>query len=79
GIEKIVLKANAFKAYFVSDPESPFYTSGVFRDMIAYVQNNAKRAKMSEKNGKLSVTFSGIGSVEAANKLLEGIMAVQEA
>ncbi|MFM8916920.1 MAG: transcription-repair coupling factor, partial [Bacteroidota bacterium] len=79
GIEKIVLKANAFKAYFVSDPASPFYTSGAFRDMIAYVQNNAKRAKMSEKNGKLSVTFSGIGSVESANKLLEGIMAVQEA
>jgi hypothetical protein len=47
--------------------------------MIAYVQHNAKRAKLSEKNGKLSVTFSGIGSVEAANKLLDGIMAVQEA
>ena len=79
GVEKIILKANAFKAYFVSDPASPFYTSGVFRDMIAYVQHNAKRAKLSEKNGKLSVTFSGIGSVEAANKLLDGIMAVQEA
>ena len=79
GIEKIVLKANTFKAYFISDPESPFYSSGVFKDLITYVQTHPKRAKMSEKNGKLSVAFSGIASVEAANRLLEGIKSVQEA
>jgi transcription-repair coupling factor (superfamily II helicase) len=79
GIEKIVLKANTFKAYFISDPESPFYSSGVFKDLITYVQTHPKRAKMSEKNGKLSVAFSGIASVEAANRLLEGIRSVQEA
>jgi transcription-repair coupling factor (superfamily II helicase) len=77
GIEKVVLKGGVFKAYFVSDPNSSFYTSGVFRNLIGYVQSNPRNSKMSEKNGKLSVSFSGVGTVESANKLLESIHAAQ--
>jgi transcription-repair coupling factor (superfamily II helicase) len=76
GIEKIMLKSGSFKAYFVSDPESPFYTSGTFRNVIGFIQQRPKSAKMSEKNGKLSVTFSGVHSVDAANKILEDIRSV---
>jgi hypothetical protein len=71
-----MLKSGSFKAYFVSDPESPFYTSGTFRNVIGFIQQRPKSAKMSEKNGKLSVTFSGVHSVDAANKILEDIRSV---
>jgi transcription-repair coupling factor (superfamily II helicase) len=71
GMEKIVLKGGLLKAYFVSNPESLFYRSGVFPALIAYIQARPGKIRMSEKGGKLSVSIHGIRSVAQANRLLE--------
>jgi transcription-repair coupling factor (superfamily II helicase) len=74
GLEKIMLKGGILKAYFVSNPESPFYKSKVFADLIGYVQSNPNRIRLSEKNNKLSISFSGIKSVEQANKMFDELL-----
>jgi transcription-repair coupling factor (superfamily II helicase) len=69
GFEKIILKGGILKGYFVSNPESSFYRSSVFSELIGYIQKNPQRIKMSEKNNKLSISFSGIRTVAQANKI----------
>ena len=71
GFEKIVLKGGILKGYFVSNPESSFYRSDTFTRLISYIQSNPKRIRMSEKNNKLSVSFSGIRTVKEANEVFE--------
>jgi len=71
GLEKIILKGGILKGYFVSNPESSFYKSGIFADLIGYIQANPKRIRLSEKNNKLSISFSGIGTVEQANRMMD--------
>ncbi len=74
GLEKIILKGGILKGYFVAKPESSFYRSGVFSELIAYIQANPSRIKMSEKGGKLSISFSGIRSVAAANRIFDDLI-----
>lgn len=74
GLEKILLKGGILKGYFVSNPESSFYRSGIFADLIAYIQAHPNRIKMNEKNNKLSITFSGIRSVAQANQIFDDLL-----
>lgn len=71
GFEKIILKGEILKGYFISNPESAFYKSTLFTHLIHYIQSNPQRIRMHEKNNKLSISFSGIRSVEEANKVVD--------
>ncbi|HMT27656.1 MAG TPA: transcription-repair coupling factor, partial [Bacteroidia bacterium] len=73
GFEKILLKGGILKGYFVSNPESSFYRSHVFTDLISYIQANPNRIKLSEKNNKLAISFSGIKSVAQANLMFDDL------
>ncbi|MBL0342392.1 MAG: transcription-repair coupling factor [Bacteroidetes bacterium] len=73
GFEKIMLKGGILKGYFNSNPESSFYRSKVFSDLIAYVQANPNRIRLTEKNGKLSISFSAIKSLAQANEIFESL------
>ena len=74
GFEKIYLKNNRFSCYFVSNPDSPFYKSELFMNLIKVIQQN-RSAKMREEKQKLSISFSGVNSVNAAFKILSDIKA----
>jgi len=71
GFEKIMLKGGILKGFFVSNPDSSFYRSSVFTDLITYIQSNPNRIRLSEKNNKLSISFNGVKSVDQANALFE--------
>ena len=63
GIERLLAKQNKLIIYLVSDAQSPFYSSSIFSNILAFVQTHAKDCRISEKNGKLSLVFDNIKSV----------------
>lgn len=73
GIEKLILKHNALKAYLVSNPASHLYNSAVFTQIINYVKTHPQNCKLREDKSKLSITFSNIKSIKDANNVLEKI------
>jgi len=73
GIEKIVLKEGRFIGYFVNNQESPFYKSPVFVDILNYIQKYPQKCRMREKNNKLSLSISGIDTVQEALEVLRNI------
>jgi transcription-repair coupling factor (superfamily II helicase) len=73
GMDKIVLKAGKMIGYFVSNPQSPFYDSVVFTKVLDYIQKNPSVGKLSEKNDRLRIIYSGIQSLEAGHIELEKI------
>src|SRR5690606_29950124 len=56
GFEKIVLKQNRLIGYFVSDPQSSFYSSPRFQGVLEYLKDQPK-AQMKERNNKLYLSF----------------------
>jgi transcription-repair coupling factor (superfamily II helicase) len=52
GFEKLFLKNGNLKCFFVSNPESPYFTSDTFNKMIDFLQKGTNKAKLKQ-TGKL--------------------------
>lgn len=76
GIEKLVMKSGSMVCYFISNPQSPFYDSVIFQQVLRYIQSNPKNCKLSEKNDKLRLIYSNILMIDQAVKRLEEIVGI---
>lgn len=58
GFEKMMIKNNHLKCFFVSNPESPYFTGKVFESILDFIQTKTNKAKLKQvgKNGILNVT-----------------------
>jgi transcription-repair coupling factor (superfamily II helicase) len=77
GIERLVMKSGSMVCYFISNPQSHFYDSATFKQVLRYIQGNPKDCKLSEKNDKLRLLYSNILSIDQAVKRLEELTEVQ--
>ena len=71
GVEKLVLKKSVLITYFVSNPESPFYSSPKFKEVIGNIQANPGIFRMREDREKLSLRSDHVNSVQEAYEILE--------
>jgi transcription-repair coupling factor (superfamily II helicase) len=73
GFEKLILKNSKMIGYFISNPDSDFYKSNTFSNILGYVQKQPARFRMKEGNNKLTLTFEPIASVQEACNLLKSL------
>ena len=76
GFEKLILKNNKLVGYFIQNQNSSYYQSETFTKVLKFVQTNARTCKMKENNGKLSLSFENIKSIDDAINALKSIMNV---
>lgn len=48
GFEKLILKNEQLRLYFVSNPESPYFESEVFNKIMNYIQTRTNNAKLKQ-------------------------------
>lgn len=70
GFEKISLKNDKMRAYFISGKED-YFKSEIFGKILAFVQSHSKKCRMKETTGKLILTIEDITSVEKAIEILQ--------
>ncbi|WP_439182360.1 transcription-repair coupling factor [Carboxylicivirga taeanensis] len=70
GIEKIIFKNNLLYLYFVSNQESPFYQSALFRNTLLWIQHNSKKATMKEGKSKLYLIIRDIKTIKEVKHLI---------
>ena len=71
GVEKIVLKKSVLITYFVSNPESLFYSSQKFKEVIGNIQANPGIFRMREDQDKLSLRSDQVDSVQKAYQIMQ--------
>ena len=71
GFEKIILKRGYMVIHFVSNPESPYFSSAVFRSVLNFVQQQGRDFKMKESKGKLSLSSGSVSTVTEAIEILD--------
>ncbi len=69
GFEKLVLKNEKLRAYFVSNKDS-YFSSPVFGSVLAFVQKHPRNCKMKDSQGKAMLLIDSIPTVDAAIDLL---------
>lgn len=63
GIERLLLKNNTMRIYFVSDQSSPFYSSPLFNRLLKFVQAQLIPSRFNEKNDRLSLVVTGVENI----------------
>lgn len=72
GLERIVLKGEILRFFFVSDPTSSFFSSDPFNRVIEYVQTFSAKVQLKQSPKYLSLIYRNINNVkEVLSKVSE--------
>jgi len=66
GMEKLVIKSNKMIGYFISNPQSKFYETDTFTQVLNGIQQNPSRYTLSEKNEKLRLVSENVRDLNDA-------------
>ncbi|GHV43891.1 transcription-repair-coupling factor [Bacteroidia bacterium] len=72
-IERLILKNEKMTAYFVSNMQSPYYQSDKFGKVLQYAAAHPHSIRLREQNGKRSIVFSNVKTVEEAMRIVKEI------
>ena len=70
GFEKVTLKNESMKCYFVPSDNEKYFQSPIFGRVIKYIQSNPKKCQMREYKKRLILTIEEIQTVDVAIELL---------
>ncbi len=73
GVVKIVLKQGKMYTHFVGTENKAYYQSNAFGRMLTYLQQNARRCKLRQVNGKNSFLIDNVHTVAEALAIMRGI------
>ena len=69
-LEKLTLKNNILKGYFVSNGNDDFFKSDQFGKVIDYIKRNPMKCSLKESKGRPIFTHTGLFSVEQLDEVL---------
>jgi transcription-repair coupling factor (superfamily II helicase) len=68
GFEKLIFKNNQVKFYFINRPDSKYFDSDIFKNILSYIQRQTSQARLRQ-NGKLFTLV--ISEMNSMKKLLD--------
>jgi len=75
GMEKLVFKNDMLLAYFISNPDSSFYKSATFGNIIEYIKSHPTTCKIREQKEKLYLSIESVKSIRHAYNLFRKLSA----
>ena len=79
GFEKLVLKNNKLKGYFVSEKHSEYYQADKFGKILDFIKLNPKQAALKQVKDKLTFEVPEVKSIEQIDALFNRVKAHIEA
>ena len=73
GFEKISLKKNVLRGYFIASQQSPYFETAMFRQVLSFVQSNPRRTNLKEVKSTLRISIDNVNSINDAVELLTDI------
>ena len=73
GFEKISLKKNVLRGYFIANQQSPYFETDAFRQVLSFVQANPRRCNLKEVKNSLRLSIEGVNSIDQAVRVLNEI------
>jgi transcription-repair coupling factor (superfamily II helicase) len=70
GFEKLVVKGQVMKCYFVAPEKEKYFKSDTFGRILAFIQTQGKYCKIKEIKNRLILVISEVNSIDKAKKWL---------
>ena len=75
GFERVTLKRGQMKCYTIDNPDSPYYESPAFTQVLGYVTRHPNRAAMRQTPKQVIVMIEGVRNLHQAKEVLERMLA----
>lgn len=74
GFEKLILKNQQLRLYFISNPDAPYFESAVFRHIMDYLQTRVAGMRLKQTGKNFFLTADAIPSMQAVHTLLRNMV-----
>ena len=71
GFEKMILKEEHLRCYFINRPDSPYFESDTFRMILEYIQKHTNKAKLKQAGKLFLLVVDDIRSMRELLKFLQ--------
>lgn len=71
GFEKMLLKNDNLKCFFVSNPESPYFTSDTFNKMIEFLQKGTNKGKLKQTGKNFLLVVDDVKTMSSLHEFLQ--------
>lgn len=73
GFEKMSLKDQTLRCYFINRPDSPYFESQTFQQILSFIQTGTNKAKLKQKGRLFIMIVIGIKTMEEMRLFLKSI------
>ncbi len=70
GFEKMTLKDNTLRCYFINRPDSPYFESVLFKKLLAYLQTGTNKARLKQAGKMFLLVVDQIKGMESMQRFL---------
>lgn len=73
GFEKMTLKQDILRCYFINRPDSPYFESALFKNVLAYLQTGTNKARLKQAGKNFLLVVDDIKDMNAMLRFLDGM------
>jgi transcription-repair coupling factor (superfamily II helicase) len=73
GFEKMSLKDNTLRCFFINRPDSPYFESGTFKKILDYLQTGTNKAKLKQTGRLFLLVVTDVKNMEEVYRFLKGM------
>jgi transcription-repair coupling factor (superfamily II helicase) len=74
GFERLTLKQQTLRCYFVNNPDSPYFTSATFNAILFHLQNRTNKSHLKQVGKNFMLVTEHVSSMEEVRRLLAGML-----
>jgi len=75
GFEKMTLKENTLRCYFINKPDSPYFESDLFKNILIYLQTGTNKARLKQAGKNFLLVVEDVSSMQAMLRFLQKMQA----
>jgi transcription-repair coupling factor (superfamily II helicase) len=71
GFEKMSLKDDTLRCYFINRPDSPYFESETFKNVLGFLQTGTNKAKLKQAGKMFLLVVEGVKNMEEMHRFLK--------
>ncbi len=71
GFEKMTLKEDTLRCYFINRPDSPYFESQLFKKVLAYLQTGTNKARLKQTGRMFLLIVDNVKDMDAMQRFLK--------
>jgi transcription-repair coupling factor (superfamily II helicase) len=70
GFEKMALKDDTLRCYFINRPDSPYFESDLFKKVLGYLQTGTNKARLKQTGKMFLLIVDAVKDMETMHRFL---------